>query len=236
MEVLAGRLPWLRWSILAGLALVALLFVANVAASPALLRDAQFPIYLLVLVVLVAFYLALTLWWTARPILTAALWWGILCGLVTGLGWLLEIGAGNLAVGQTWQLIPYFGGTLIALALTLLAGATGVLATHTVRGGLIAGTWCGMVSGLIGCLALLALPRLFLVTLQQDAQTIAEFGRSGAPDLVTYIVGDYSAAAIAHLGLGLLLGLVLGALGAVIGAGVVRGTSHQSALSPEERI
>jgi hypothetical protein len=146
------------------------------------------------------------------------------CGLGAGIGWMIEIAAANLAVGQTWQLFAYFGGTLIALALTLTAGIAAAMATRSFRGGLMAGVWCGIVSGLIGGLALLALPRLFLGTLQRDAQTIAEFARSGAPDLTTYIVSDYSAGAVNHLLLGLLLGLTLGAVGAAIGLAIARAT------------
>jgi hypothetical protein len=88
----------------------------------------------------------------------------------------------------------------------------------------MAGVWCGIVGSLIASLALLALARLFLGTLQRDAQTLTEFARSGAPDLVTYIVGDFSAAATNHLVIGLLLGLILGALGAAIGAGIAHRT------------
>jgi hypothetical protein len=98
------------------------------------------------------------------------------------------------------------------------------VATRSFRGGLMAGLWCGIVSSLIASLALLSLPHLFLGTLQQDAQTIEEFRRSGAPDLVTYIIGDFSAAATNHLLIGLLLGLIVGALGAAIGVGVARAT------------
>ena len=48
-----------------------------------------------------------------------------------------------------------------------------------------------------------------------------------------YIISDYSAAAIAHLLLGLALGLILGALGAVIGAGVARLAPRQPLLKPQ---
>ena len=118
----------------------------------------------------------------------------------------------------------YYGGTLIALALTLAAGIAGAMATRSFRGGLMAGVWCGIVGSLIASLALLALPRLFLGTLQRDGQTLAEFAHSGSPDLATSIVGDFSAGATNHLVIGLLLGLVLGALGAAIGAAVARST------------
>jgi hypothetical protein len=224
MLTVTGRAPWLRWSVVVAVALVALLISLNLAGYPALARDPQLPVYLIILSLVVACYLALALWWTGLSTLTPALRWGALCGLGAGLGWVTEIAAGNLAVGQAWQLFAYYGGTLIALALTLAAGIAGAMATRSFRGGLMAGVWCGIVGSLIGGLALLALPRLFLGTLRRDAQTLTEFARSGAPDLVTYIVGDFSAAATNHLVIGLLLGLVLGALGAAIGAAVARTT------------
>jgi hypothetical protein len=221
MQAVTGRAPWLRWSVITALALFALLTLLNLAGYPALARDPQLPVYLIIVTVAAACYLALTLWWTGLSAFAPALRWGTLCGLGAGLGWVIEIAAGNLVVGQSWQLFAYYGGTLIAIALTLAAGIAGAVATRDFRGGLIAGVWCGIVSSLIGGLALLALPRLFLGTLQRDAQTLTEFARSGAPDLVTYIVGDFSAGATNHLVIGLLLGLILGALGAAIGVGVV---------------
>jgi hypothetical protein len=224
MLALTGRAPWLRWSVVIALALFALLIILNLAGYPALARDPQLPVYLIILSLVVACYLALALWWTGLSTLMPALRWGTFCGLGAGLGWVIEIVTGNLAVGQAWQLFAYYGGTLIVLALTLVAGIAGAVATSSFRGGLVAGVWCGIVSGVIGSLTLLLLPRLFLGTLQRDAQTLAEFARSGAPDLVTYIVGDFSAAATNHLVIGLLLGLVLGALGSTIGAAVAHTT------------
>ncbi len=226
MLTMTGRAPWLRWSVVVAVALVALLIAANLTGYPALARDPQLPVYLIILSLVVTCYLALTLWWTGLSTLTPALHWGALCGLGAGLGWVIEIVAGNLAVGQAWQLFAYYGGTLIALALTLAAGIAGAMAMGSFRGGLMAGVWCGIVSSLIASLALLALPRLFLETLQRDAQTLTEFARRGAPDLVTFIIGDFSAAATNHLVIGLLLGLILGALGAAIGVGVPRTTQR----------
>jgi hypothetical protein len=233
MLAMTGRAPWLRWSVIAAVALIALLIAANLIGYPALTHDPQLPVYLIILAVVVACYLALALWWTGLSRFASALRWGALCGLGAGLGWVIEIVAGNLVVGQSWQLFAYFGGTLIALGLTLAAGITGAMVTRSFRGGLMAGMWCGIISSLIAGLALLALPRLFLGRLQRDAQTLTEFARSGAPDLVTYIAGDFSAAATNHLIIGLLLGLILGALGAAIGTRVVRLAPRQPLLNSQ---
>jgi hypothetical protein len=233
VTAIVRKQQWLRWTAIAALALVGLLLVLNVTEYPTLTRDLQFALYIIILGILGALYLALAVWWTGISVLAPALRWGTLYGMGAGLGWLLEIVAGNLVVGQSWQLFAYFGGTLIALCLTLAAGIAGAMAMGSFRSGLVAGVWSGIVSGLIGCLALLSLPYLFMDTLQRDTQTLAEFARSGATDLATYIAGDYSAAAIAHLLLGLALGLILGALGAAIGTGVVRLAPRQPLLKPQ---
>jgi hypothetical protein len=233
VTAIVRKQQWLRWTVIAALALVGLLLVLNVTGYPALTRDPQFALYIITLGIVGALYLALAVWWTRISALAPALRWGTLYGLGAGLGWVIEIVAGNLTVGQSWQLLAYFGGTLIALGLTLAAGVAGTIATRSFRGGLVAGVWSGIVSGLIGCLTLLSLPYLFIDTLQRDTQTLAEFARSGATDLATYIAGDYSAAAIAHLLLGLALGLMLGALSAAIGTGVVRWAPRQPLLKPQ---
>jgi hypothetical protein len=230
---MVGAQRGLRWGVIAAIALIALLMVWNLIEYPALTHDPQFTVYIITLGILGALYLAPAVWWTRISVLAPALRCGTLYGVGAGLGWLLEIVAGNLVVGQSWQLFAYFGGTLIALGLTLAAGVAGTIATRSFRGGLVAGVWSGIVSGLIGCLALLSLLHLFIDTLQRDTQTLAEFARSGASDLATYIAGDYSAAAIAHLLLGLALGLMLGALGAAIGAGIARSEPRRSAVGPQ---
>src|SRR5215831_6176158 len=109
MLALTGRSPWLRWSVIAAVALFALLIILNLTGFPALARDPQLPVYIVILAVVVACYLAFALWWTGLS--TPALRWGTLCGLGAGLGWVIEIAAGNLAVGQMWQLFAYFGGS-----------------------------------------------------------------------------------------------------------------------------
>jgi hypothetical protein len=233
MQAITGRSPWLRWGVIVAVALVALLLAVDLLVYPSLTRDPEFPLYMAAAAIVGVLYIFFALWWTGLPALGPALRLGALFGLGAGLGWLMEIVAGNLAVGQPWQLIPYYGGTLIALAVTFAAGVGGALATHSFWGGLVAGVWSGILSGLIGCLALMSVPWLFAGTLQHDPQTLAEFSRSGASDLATYIAGDYSAGAIAHLLIGLTMGLILGALGAAIGAGVVRVAPRQPVLNPK---
>ncbi len=64
-----------------------------------------------------------------------------------------------------------------------------------------------------------ALSVLLLQVGQHDPQIVREFQRSGITNLPTYIVGDYLAAMIAHLWIGLLTGVGFGMLGSGLGIG-----------------
>ena len=62
--------------------------------------------------------------------------------------------------------------------------------------------------------------------LVRDPQNLHEFQRSGAPDLMTFIVSDMLAGSINHLWLGLLVGVGLGALGGMLGKALASGSNH----------
>jgi hypothetical protein len=73
---ITGKSPWLRWSVIATVALVALLHAANLTGYPTLTRDPQFPVYIVILALVIACYLAIILWWTGLSRLASALRWG----------------------------------------------------------------------------------------------------------------------------------------------------------------
>jgi len=58
---------------------------------------------------------------------------------------------------------------------------------------------------------------------------VREFQRSGIPNLPTYIVGDYLAAMIAHLWIGLLTGVGFGLLGSGLGIGFAHSARDRAA-------
>jgi hypothetical protein len=82
---------------------------------------------------------------------------------------------------------------------------------------MLVGLWSGIVSGPLAFLILMTLTYLFLNTMLHDPQNALQFKESGAPDLVTFIIGDSLAGATGHLVIGLVLGPGLGLIGGVIG-------------------
>jgi hypothetical protein len=111
----------------------------------------------------------------------------------------------------------YFGSSLVAFTLPLIAGAYEAKRTGNIRTGGLVGLWSGLISGLITFLSLMAITYLFLGTMLQDSENSLQFQESGAPNLVTFVIGDSLAGAIGHLVIGLVLGAGLGILGGMIG-------------------
>jgi hypothetical protein len=148
---------------------------------------------------------------------------GLNWGFLTAGFWLIEIVAGNLADPQkAFVKLIYFGATVIAFVLPLFAGIVGARQFGTIRAGVTTGLWSGMVSGLSTFLILMAVADLFLNTSLKDPQNILQFQNCGAPDMVTFVIGDYLGGAIGHLVIGLVFGAGFGMLGGVIGIILVR--------------
>jgi hypothetical protein len=156
---------------------------------------------------------------------------GLLCGAV----WVLELCIANLNLfdGVHDRLIQalYLGTTWAGFLLPGLAALLAARQTRQLRVGLMAGLRCGMLSGLLVFLAYSALATLLLQAGQHDAQTLREFQHSGLADLPTFLVGDYLAAMIAHLWIGLITGLVGGAVGGVLGQIMARSPEGARAQS-----
>jgi hypothetical protein len=152
--------------------------------------------------------------------------WGLLCGGA----WTIELIVANLLGPQPGelQLLLYYGSTSVA---TLLPGLAALLAAQRagrLSAGLQAGLLCGMCGAVGIFLATITLAPLLLAAGVHDPQTLREFGRSGLPDLTTFMIGDYLAGMIAHLWIGLITGLLLGMVGGAIGKALT--TSHNAAL------
>ncbi len=146
--------------------------------------------------------------------------YGAIVGLLCASAWILEILVADVwgaDLGSLHHLL-YYGSILLA---ALLPGVAGLLAAWR-TGRMLSGFQAGLLAGICGGLVLfLAVTGPLSILLSDaglhDPQSISEFQRSGLPDMQTFLVGDYLAAMIAHLWIGLLTGFVLGAIGGALG-------------------
>lgn len=143
-------------------------------------------------------------------------------GLLIGVMWVVEIVVGNLngtlfTLNSTVTLTLYFGSILSVLVLSIFAGVRGAQIGNRIRDGILLGLESGMLSALVAFSAGVGMTFLFIQALQQDPQTLREFARSGASDIVTFVIQDFIFAFTNHLLIGIILGLGLGAVGAIIG-------------------
>jgi hypothetical protein len=130
----------------------------------------------------------------------------------------VELWAGNLAQPGPTALAAYRLSTLGVLVATFAGGLLVGRRAGSAADGAAAGAWSGMLSGLLVCLLAVVAGGLVLSVGQSDPQTMAEFRRSGAPDLATFVAGDWLAAGVNHLWIGLVLGSALGLAGGACGA------------------
>ena len=218
----------IRWFFGISLTIVVLKVSADLLAFPGVVSATRLPalIYLGLFVVALLLYAGFALRWVRDTAAEAiALQQGTAWGCVCGAAWMIELSVANLG----W-LVPHLGG-LFGLLYTgsaslgfVLPGVAGLWAAwqaRQLRAGIEAGLLCGMLASLVLFLTYSALSVLLLQVGQQDPQIVREFQRSGLTDLSTYIVGDYLAAMIAHLWIGLLTGVGFGALGSSLGLGFV---------------
>ena len=139
-------------------------------------------------------------------------------GLLIAAFWLIEMVTGNLLDARSGTVRTlYFGSSFLAFLLPLVAGIWGSRRSGNVRAGMLMGLSSGVVSGLLAFLILMTITYLFLNNMLTDPENLLQFQNSGAPDLVTFVIGDSLAGATGHLVIGLVLGPGLGLVGGVIG-------------------
>lgn len=218
--------PLVRWFFLACLTFTLLVVGYDLANYPAVVTTARSEagIYLVLFALAIYIYGWFALYQTRAQVSAGnrhiALRYGIILGLFCGGAWIFEILVANVwgpGLGSL-NVVFYFGSTLIGAFLPGLAGLLAGWRTRLVASGLQAGLLTGMCGGLILFLTVTAPLSMLLVDAgQRDPQSINEFQRSGLPDIQTFLVGDYLAAMIAHLWIGLITGLFLGTIGGALG-------------------
>jgi hypothetical protein len=226
------RYALVRWFLLAGVLAVAVKSAADLIGHPKVVTTAggEALIYLMLFVLALLLYGGFALFHTraATPNEQSSLRQGALWGLVCGSVWVVEVLVANVIGPQLgpFNLICYYGSALTAYLLPGLAALLAARQTGQISAGLRAGLLAGMCGSLILFLAA-AFPLFSLLggNSQPDAQTIREFHWSGLPDLQTFLVGDWLAAMIAHLWIGLVTGFFLGGVGGALGKALALPTS-----------
>ena len=233
--------PLLRRVILGGLLVLVIGVIAGLAGNPDVIRanGAASGIYLGLLALAVAFYgwfaLARTRARTAGE--EIALRSGTLLGLACGAAWLGEVTIANIVGPLLGPLNTslYYLAEVTAVFLPAIAGFLAGRSSGHLATGLAAGLLCGLLGGLILFDCSIVTPAL-ITGVQPDAQTLAEFQRSGMTSLQAYLVSDTLAATIAHLWIGILTGLCFGFLGSAVGTTLPAGKQAQAATSPRLKL
>lgn len=144
-------------------------------------------------------------------------------GAILGGLWIVEISINNFIAPPLPARDRLDDGiwACIALAIFVFAGFY-AYATGSVRTGLVAGAWSGLVSGAIACWMALALIVFGMYFITHDPLNVAEWTARGAtnhaPTMAAYFAYETFAGAFLHLiGLGLLMGGLLGIGGGLLG-------------------
>jgi hypothetical protein len=221
-----------RWFLLPGLLVVIGKSAVDLITHPLVMTTAgeEGIVYLVLFLLVLLLYGGFALFRTraATPDEQIALQQGMRLGLVCGGVWIFEVLVANVIGPELGplQLVCYYGSTWIALLLPGLAAGLSARQSGQIRTGLHAGLLTGMCGGLILFLVVsLLLSPLLAGSSQPDAQTMYEFHRSGLPDLQTFLLGDWLAAMIAHLWIGVITGFLLGMIGGAVGKALAQPVS-----------
>ena len=213
----------IRWSLISALLLLLLLVTREVISTPTVVTTAgvQALVYLMLFALALLIYGWFALFRTRAATLAeqVALRTGTVWGLLCATSWVIELLVANVgSLGWGWlHLVLYFGSAVTGYVLPGLAGGLSAWRSGRTASGIEAGLLCGMIGAVAIFLASLFLSALLFQAGQHDQGTLREFAHSGLPDLKTYLVGDYLAAMIAHLWIGLITGFFLGLCGGVVG-------------------
>jgi hypothetical protein len=155
-------------------------------------------------------------------------------GVILGLMWVVEIAVNNVIAPPlpARDLIDDGFWAVIAIGIVLCA-AVCAYRTRSIRQGVAAGAWSGLVSGLLACctgLLLIVFGMRFLIS---DPLNIAEWASrrssSAAPAIAAYFAYETFAGAFLHLViLGVVMGVLLGGVGGPLGKSLAGRLSPQN--------
>jgi hypothetical protein len=207
-----SRIP--AGAVLAGVTMAAAVVVFSSLRYPATFRLSGADIVLVLTMVMLAGYAACGTWALRRP--AGGYRTGLIWGGVAGAMWSAEIWCGG-AAKLPHSAEKVLGATFVLLAVvaTVTAGVRAAARTGRADTAWRAGLFSGLVSGLVVYAFGMVMTLSTLPVLASRGDYQAEFARSHAPNIATYLVGDMLAGVAAHLVINLILGLVGGGIGAV---------------------
>ena len=204
--------------VLAGVGLAGVLLIASSLKYPGIYRLPGAGAVVALSVAALLGYAACGTWALWHP--AAGQRTGLAWGALGAAMWSAEIWAGGPAkFSYPAEQATGFTFVLLALAATVTAGILAAIRIRTARAAWRAGLFSGLVSGIAVYAfgVVMTLSTLPILASRSDYQ--AQFARSHAPDIATYLVGDMFGAVAAHLIINLCLGLIGGGLGALIARG-----------------
>jgi hypothetical protein len=177
------------------------------------------------------FYACVALWRT-RPVTAegaAVLRLGTRWGLAIGAFWTVSYICGNLVTPRGLGVPPAILLALVAFVLPFAAGVHGATTTGRIRAGMRVGFWSGFISGMMACLALVAIGYICaFVPGFPGAETPPPGHVYTAEEYQRINVMDVMGGALAHLFMiGGIFGVIQGALGGCFGIWWVRGTRER---------
>jgi len=227
MAIAHLHLDCTRWParlLLSGVALVVAITAIALAAEPQALRTPGAVLLLPAMVVLVALYAVTGVVALRHPGPGDTL--GAAFGLAAGAMWCVEIfGGGPARLSRPAEVAVGLTFSLAAVGFSLAAGPIASRRHRTWRAAVRAGTFAGLVSGVVVFIFGVGMTLLTLDLLGSRGDYQAQLAHSQAPSMPAFLVQDILAATCAHLVINAVLGLA--------GAGLA--TLHPAATSVARR-
>jgi len=197
---------WPAHLLLSGLAMVVAITALALAAEPQALQTPGAIVLPPAVAVLVALYAVVGVAALRHPGRGDAV--GATFGLAAGAMWCVEIfGGGPARLSRPAEVAVGLTFSLAAVGFSVAAGPIAALRHRTWRAAVRAGTFAGLVSGVVVFVFGVGMTLLTLDLLGSRGDYQAQLARSQAPSMPAFLVQDILAATCAHLVINAVLGL-----------------------------